>query len=254
MLAALRSRDLESALDCLGAITEATASDRAFARHGVSSLGRLVASDLTTLSICDLATGHRSVVSDIPGAICRRDIECFDRHFADHPLVRAHRRNPRAVTQRISDLVPDAEFRRAPLFNDYYRAIRIDRCMAAPIHVRNDVIVSFVLNRLGRDFSDRDRDALESIRPHLGHLYRITRKAEGPRAAWGVPSADPPVDPRLTSREREVVDWIARGKSDRDIADILGISHRTVHKHLQRIYEKLGVENRTAAAMRSMAR
>ena len=55
----------------------------------------------------------------------------------------------------------------------------------------------------------------------------------------------------LTTREREVLHWVAGGKRDRDIADILGISPRTVHKHLQRIYEKLGVETRTAAVMRA---
>jgi DNA-binding CsgD family transcriptional regulator len=253
MQAALRSRDLRSALDCLGAITEASASDGSFARHGVTSLKRVVAADITTLSVCDLATGHRGVVSDIPGAIGRRQIEAFDRHFHEHPLVCAHGRNPRAFTQRISDLVPDAVFRRTPLFNDYYRAIRIDRCMAVPIHVRKGVIVSFVLNRSGRDFSDRDRECLEAIRPHLGNLYRLTRDAQGPQAAWGVPSPDPPCDPRLSLREREVLDWLAGGKTDRDIADILGISHRTVHKHLQRIYEKLGVENRTSAVMRGIS-
>ena len=252
MLAALRSRDLKLALDCLGAITEATAADGSFARHGVSTLKRLVASDITTLSMCDLATGHRAVVSDVPGAIGRREIASFDRHFHEHPLVRAHGRNPSAVTQRISDLLPDTLFRRTPLFNDYYRAIRVDRCMAVPIHVRKDVIVSFVLNRSGRDFSDRDRACLESIRPHLGNLYRITRVTESPRAAWGVPPVDPPADPRLTDRERQVLDWLAGGKTDRDIAEILGISFRTVHKHLQRVYEKLGVENRTSAVMRAI--
>lgn len=50
-----------------------------------------------------------------------------------------------------------------------------------------------------------------------------------------------------------MLDWLAGGKTDRDIADILGISHRTVHKHLQRIYEKLGVENRTSAVMRGIS-
>jgi DNA-binding CsgD family transcriptional regulator len=115
------------------------------------------------------------------------------------------------------------------------------------------VLVSFVLNRSGRDFSDRDRDCLEAIRPHLGNLYRMTRAAEGPRAAWGVPSPDSQGhDERLTAREREVLQWLSGGKTDRDIADILGISPRTVHKHLQRIYEKLGVETRTAAVTRAL--
>jgi DNA-binding CsgD family transcriptional regulator len=61
-------------------------------------------------------------------------------------------------------------------------------------------------------------------------------------------------DELLTPREGEVLRWLSIGKTDRDIGDILGISHRTVHKHLQRIYEKLGVETRTAAAARWMGR
>lgn len=52
----------------------------------------------------------------------------------------------------------------------------------------------------------------------------------------------------LTPRETEVLSWLAKGKTNRDIADILGMSHRTVNKHLEHIFEKLGVETRTAAA------
>jgi DNA-binding CsgD family transcriptional regulator len=52
----------------------------------------------------------------------------------------------------------------------------------------------------------------------------------------------------LTAREAEVMAWVARGKTNRDVAEILGMSPRTVNKHLEHIYEKLGVETRTAAA------
>ncbi len=52
----------------------------------------------------------------------------------------------------------------------------------------------------------------------------------------------------LTPRETEVLAWLAKGKTNRDIADILGMSHRTVNKHLEHIFEKLGVETRAAAA------
>jgi DNA-binding CsgD family transcriptional regulator len=52
----------------------------------------------------------------------------------------------------------------------------------------------------------------------------------------------------LTTREGEVLSWLAKGKTNRDIAQILGLSPRTVDKHLEQIYAKLGVENRTAAA------
>jgi DNA-binding NarL/FixJ family response regulator len=58
----------------------------------------------------------------------------------------------------------------------------------------------------------------------------------------------------LTLRESEVLYWIAKGKTNRDIGDILGSSPATVKKHLERIYEKLGVETRTAAAAVAMQR
>lgn len=59
---------------------------------------------------------------------------------------------------------------------------------------------------------------------------------------------------KLTLREAEVLYWVAKGKTSRDIGDILGSSPRTVNKHLEHIFEKLGVETRTAAAAMAMAK
>jgi DNA-binding NarL/FixJ family response regulator len=59
---------------------------------------------------------------------------------------------------------------------------------------------------------------------------------------------------RLTAREAEVLYWVVQGKTNRDIADILGMSPRTVNKHLEHVFEKLGVETRTAAASVAMQR
>jgi DNA-binding CsgD family transcriptional regulator len=53
----------------------------------------------------------------------------------------------------------------------------------------------------------------------------------------------------LTRREAEVLFWVAQGKTNPEVATILGITSRTVHKHLERIYPKLGVETRTAATL-----
>lgn len=58
---------------------------------------------------------------------------------------------------------------------------------------------------------------------------------------------------QLTGREVEVLHWVACGKTNRDIGDILGLSPRTVNKHLEHVYVKLGVETRTAAAALAMA-
>jgi DNA-binding response OmpR family regulator/DNA-binding CsgD family transcriptional regulator len=52
----------------------------------------------------------------------------------------------------------------------------------------------------------------------------------------------------LTGREAEVLLWIARGKSNKDVSAVLRISPRTVNKHLEQVFEKLGVENRASAA------
>jgi DNA-binding NarL/FixJ family response regulator len=59
---------------------------------------------------------------------------------------------------------------------------------------------------------------------------------------------------RLTTRESEVLYWVVKGKTNRDIGDILGMSPRTVNKHLEHVFEKLGVETRTAAASLALAR
>jgi DNA-binding CsgD family transcriptional regulator len=54
------------------------------------------------------------------------------------------------------------------------------------------------------------------------------------------------------ARACELLNWLAAGKTNGEIAALLAISSRTVQKHLQHIYEKLGVETRTAAVMRAM--
>ena len=59
---------------------------------------------------------------------------------------------------------------------------------------------------------------------------------------------------KLTAKEAEVLYWVVKGKINRDIADIVGSSPATVKKHLERVFAKLGVETRTAAAGMAMNR
>ena len=87
-------------------------------------------------------------------------------------------------------------------------------------------------------------------------LVRLVRQTEG--CVIFLREQSTSIDPQLlgplglTPREREVLAWVARGKSDAEIAALAGMSRRTVEKHLERIYTKLGVENRTAAAGRAL--
>lgn len=348
-MADITRQDLRRAARFLAAIGAASTDAAGFARAGVALLPELVASDLTTLSDCDLSDGRREVVAHPGSALSAEDIACFDRFFHEHPLVRFHGRNLAGGTRRVSDIVAPSRFRKSPLFNEYYRRIGIQHVVAVPLRLDGKRIVSFVLNRSSRDFSDRDRELLDLVRGGLAALYEnacaAATSAEGVAAlralaeedGWSAVTLDrerkvvrlpgraakllaaafprqPPGEgaalpaaldtlvashtgsaPRaatllfaqplrvlvqplteggwllwvredrgaaapvalvtlpLTAREREVLSWVAAGKSNAQIAEILGASPRTVQKHLERIYEKLGVESRTAAAMRAVA-
>jgi DNA-binding response OmpR family regulator len=97
----------------------------------------------------------------------------------------------------------------------------------------------------------------ETIAPALSRIIaeRLEKTASGEyliRFSDGDVSGDDEILRRnfeLTAREAEVLLWLAQGKSNRDVASILACSPRTVNKHLEQIYQKLQVENRTAAAM-----
>ncbi len=246
----LRERDWRAGFELLQALGSAAAGVDALALAAVQALPKLVASEITTLSVCDLQTGHRHVIGTPVGALNANDRAIFDHYFREHPLVQYHAdlRGPGA--HRISDSLPFSQFRHSALYSDYYRRIGIDHVVALPILVDERTLVSFVLNRQGSDFSDHDRDLLDLVREPLSRLYaQRVALAEAQRA---LSARAPHFDlPGLTPREGEVLHWLAAGKTDREIAALLACSHRTVQKHLQRVYIKLGVETRTAAVMRA---
>ena len=87
------------------------------------------------------------------------------------------------------------------------------------------------------------------------------------KRAWAVPrdrrtvncefkpdfsSAEPLLKLGLTRRATETLLWLAQGKTDANIATILGITESTVKKHVQEIFEKLGIETRGAATVRAL--
>jgi DNA-binding CsgD family transcriptional regulator len=89
--------------------------------------------------------------------------------------------------------------------------------------------------RSNRDFSERDRLALQLLRPHLHEVY-----LDAERRRHGIP--------HLSRREREVLQLVALGYSNADIARALFISVATVAKHMEHIFDRTGVRTRSAAA------
>jgi DNA-binding NarL/FixJ family response regulator len=83
------------------------------------------------------------------------------------------------------------------------------------------------------------------IRPHFNQAQRNAELATQRLRARTKPLAAY----NLTPRETEVAGWLSQGKTNPEIAIILQTRPRTIEKHMEKILEKLGVENRTAAAM-----
>jgi DNA-binding CsgD family transcriptional regulator len=113
-----------------------------------------------------------------------------------------------------------------------------------------DKHIGFTLGNGRRVLRERDRLLLTLLRPHLSQAYQNARQLAAafsrPRnlravleETWG-----------LTSRESEVAFWVEEGKTNPEIALILGIAARTVEKHMERVLAKLHLENRVAVALR----
>jgi DNA-binding CsgD family transcriptional regulator len=102
--------------------------------------------------------------------------------------------------------------------------------------------IQFASGRRG-GVSDRDICVLELLIPHLIRLYQRAAQRREALPALGT----------LTPREHEVIRLVAHGKTNAEIARTLWISPNTVRTHLEHIFDKLGVTNRTAAAALALA-
>lgn len=98
-----------------------------------------------------------------------------------------------------------------------------------------DLVVQLAMDRRGRPFTVRDLALLRLLEPVFERLFR-----ERPT---------PHLPPQLTVQERRVLQLVATGQSNAQIAERLSIAQSTVRKHLEHIFPKLGVSNRLAAAV-----
>jgi DNA-binding NarL/FixJ family response regulator len=91
-------------------------------------------------------------------------------------------------------------------------------------------------------------ELVRAIQTRLSRAEQLARRTFKPN----FDSAEPLTKLGLTPRVAEVLLWVAQGKTNGDIAQILGISESTVKKHLLEIFERLGVETRSAATLRAL--
>ena len=142
---------------------------------------------------------------------------------------------------------------------DYYGGAFVGRGITLPAAMRDWALAGIAAEGRGRSLRAVRRDPLHVVRggrclvaelmvdhgrdQHLVHLDEVALNAPAAELeALG-----------LTPREAEVLSWVAQGKTNREIGMILGSSGRTVQKHLEHVFQKIGVESRTAAILKAWA-
>ena len=153
-LTALKARDLRKALTVVRALADDSTDRHAFVPNALDRLAELVPSELTTLSLCDLERGTRTVFGRRGEALSEADIEAFNRHFREHPLVRFHSSTPHGPTQRVSDCQGRSDFASSAVYADYYSRIGIRHVMALPLRIDDRNVISIVFNRSTSDIRD----------------------------------------------------------------------------------------------------
>jgi DNA-binding CsgD family transcriptional regulator len=168
-----------------------------------------------------------------------------------NPLYQRWVRTRDGRAYRFSDVTTRAELEATRLYREVYEPLGVREQIAFTLPDDGEQVVAIALSRTDRDFSDAERDFLNRARPYVIQAYRnaIAHAEVRPQPAAGLEAAL--VGSGLTRREAEVLRLVALGGSNRDIASRLGVSSRTVQKHLERAFRKLGVTTRSAAAARA---
>lgn len=177
------------------------------------------------------------VVAYPEALITEETTRAFEQHASAFPLARHTRPGGDGRPARRSDLQSLRSFRDSGMYADVARQAGVDQILATALPA-GGLHVCLALNRAGRDFTPTAVDVLTRLRPLL--TRRVARLAEA------APSREATVPP-LTSRQEQVLRLVADGLTDAAIGRRLDCSPRTVDKHLEHIYRRLGVSSRTAA-------
>jgi DNA-binding CsgD family transcriptional regulator len=218
-----------------------------FAGVVLSGLARVVGCDVLTYN--EIGPGGQTRYADYPaGALDPATRPVFAAYVHEHPLVNHYRVTGSGEPVMISDFLTRERFHRLGLYAEFFRPIPVEHQLAISMPGSGQEVIGAALNRARGDFSDRDRALLSVLRAPLNAaLLRARRRQRAGRvltAADGTGLAD------LTEREIQILRLVADGRTNVSIAHALQVSPRTVAKHLEHIYRKLGVSSRAAAVSR----
>jgi DNA-binding CsgD family transcriptional regulator len=236
----LRRCDLERALAFVHE-TAAASRGEPFGPSLLEGLARLVAADWVVYSEWDLQERpFATVMVDAPRVSTPAGVtEATSRLCPTYPLS-ILRLSGATKPQLLSDFLPRRRLHRLEYYHHVLRPMGIEHQLRLwlPAPAATSRVFYFNRSSTGGDFHDRERTILELLRPFLVALRERSRLSEDGDSGLA----------RLTDREAEILQLVARGKTNREIAVLLVVSDHTVRKHLENVYDKLGVHTRTAAA------
>jgi DNA-binding CsgD family transcriptional regulator len=251
----LRKVDLEGVLGFLSDVGELD-FDEPYPVAVLDRLKDLVPCDEITYQECDVDEKHFLTMVYIGPDGDDDDNELY---WAVGPCpITDHRiRTGDLSAVRISDLVDRRRYQEQPVFREYFRPAGVEHMIDVGLPAAAGRHRSFILFRYAGtgDFSERDRAVLDMLRPHFHGLEdrAALRRRLSERPPAREVDAGSGAYTGLTPREREIVVLVADGKTNAQIAAQLWVAPSTVKKHLEHVYEKLGVGRRTAAATRMHA-
>jgi DNA-binding CsgD family transcriptional regulator len=237
----LRDRDFRAALEFIDAAW-ALAGAEAFPRETLDAIGRLVECD--ELGYCEVDRVARRTISYL-GSDEGDENALFWSIADEHPLCRHQQAYADFSATRLSDVISRRQLAGTRVEAEWFRPAGIVAELEVGIARSRVRTRNFVFSRTTGDFSSRDRAMLDLLAPHLARIHELWRLRHV------ADLAGPGQLECLTTREAEILELVAAGLTNAAIAERLWISPGTVKKHLDNVYEKLGVANRTAAAARA---
>jgi DNA-binding CsgD family transcriptional regulator len=233
-VAAVTSTDLRAALDVVYDLCSAESADP-FPRPVLERLASLLG--VHTAGYCETPRdrgfgGYELVTRPAPPWLYG-ELEQWARQDPTHAAFHAGTATPLA----ISDFLTRRAFSRLEVFQRVCRRNDVADSLRLYLPPSRTTARFFFFDQERRGFGARQRDLLELLRPHLALRRR----------RWG--AAVDMIVLSLTPRELEILEALAAGATNKEIARRLWISPHTVRKHLEHIFEKLGVEKRGAASL-----
>jgi DNA-binding NarL/FixJ family response regulator len=195
--------------------------------------------------------GPDGVVALVEPELDERWFGPFAQLAHENPLYQHWVRTRDGRAYRFSDVTTREALEATRLYREVYAPLGVNHQIALSLPSQRDRILALVLSREDRDFSDAERDLLNQARPFMIQVYRNAVAFSALRSVSSAGLLPTLASRGLTTREAEVVSQVALGGSNRDIATALQVSDRTVQKHLEHAFRKLGVSTRSEAAAKA---